>query len=84
MLNNNGNVHSLQTPDEQVVVVSSYESLKKKRVLYQRNKKQLQDIFRTSLHKLMSSRSRGLHTKVGYDPSKVEDIYKRGLCAVYF
>ena len=74
MLNNNGNVPSLPTPDEQAVVVASFES----------HKKQLQDICHTRLHELMPSRSRALLTKAGYDPSEVEDLHERGNFAVYF
>ncbi len=44
--------------DEQAAVVTALESLDKKRVLHERKKAQLQDLFRTLLHELMTAKIR--------------------------
>lgn len=58
MANNIGNGFSLLKPDAQAAMVAAFESLDKQRVLYERKKKQLQDIFRTLLHELMAAETR--------------------------
>lgn len=45
-------------PDEQAAVVAVFESLDQKRALHERKKTQLQDIFRTLLHELMTAKTR--------------------------
>lgn len=45
-------------PDEQAAVVSALESLDKKRALHEHKKTQLQDLFRTLLHELMTAKTR--------------------------
>jgi type I restriction enzyme S subunit len=45
-------------PDEQAAVVKTLESLDEKRVLHERKKTQLQDLFRTLLHELMTAKTR--------------------------
>ena len=42
-------------PDEQAAVVTAFESLDQKRALHERKKTQLQDLFRTLLHDLMTA-----------------------------
>jgi type I restriction enzyme S subunit len=44
--------------DEQAAVVTALESLDEKRVLHERKKTQLQDLFRTLLHELMTAKTR--------------------------
>ncbi len=44
--------------DEQAAMVAACESLDAKRVLHERKKAQLQDLFRTLLHELMTSKTR--------------------------
>jgi type I restriction enzyme S subunit len=44
--------------DEQAAVVTALESLDEKRVLHERKKTQLQDLFRTLLHELMTAKIR--------------------------
>jgi type I restriction enzyme S subunit len=44
--------------DEQAAVVTTLESLDEKRVLHERKKTQLQDLFRTLLHELMTAKTR--------------------------
>jgi type I restriction enzyme S subunit len=44
--------------DEQAAVVTTLESLDEKRVLHERKKTQLQDLFRTLLHELMTAKIR--------------------------
>jgi type I restriction enzyme, S subunit len=44
--------------DEQAAVVRALESLDEKRVLHERKKTQLQDLFRTLLHELMNAKTR--------------------------
>ncbi len=45
-------------PDEQAAVVTAFESLDQKRVLHERKKTQLRDLFRTLLHELMTAKTR--------------------------
>ncbi len=45
-------------PDEQAAVVTTFESLDQKRVLHEHKKTQLQDLFRTLLHELMTAKMR--------------------------
>ncbi len=45
-------------PDEQAAVVAVFESLDEKRVHHERKKTQLQDLFRTLLHELMTTKTR--------------------------
>lgn len=45
-------------PDEQGAVVTAFELLDQKRVLHERKKTQLQDLFRTLLHELMTAKTR--------------------------
>ena len=45
-------------PDEQAAVVAVFESLDEKRVHHERKKTQLQDLFRTLLHELMTAKTR--------------------------
>ena len=45
-------------PDEQAAVVAVFESLDEKRVHHERKKTQLQDLFRTLLHELMTGKTR--------------------------
>ncbi|WP_186300310.1 restriction endonuclease subunit S [Denitromonas ohlonensis] len=44
--------------DEQTAVVTAFESLDQKRALHERKKTQLQDLFRTLLHELMTAKTR--------------------------
>jgi type I restriction enzyme S subunit len=44
--------------DEQAAVVTALESLDEKRVLHERKETQLQDLFRTHLHELMTAKIR--------------------------
>jgi type I restriction enzyme S subunit len=44
--------------DEQAAVVTALESLDEKRVIHERKKAQLQDLFRTLLHELMTAKTR--------------------------
>ena len=44
--------------DEQVAIVATFKSLDEKRVLHERKRSQLQDIFRTLLHELMTAKIR--------------------------
>jgi len=48
----------LPKPDEQAAVVAAFESLDQKRVLHEHKKTQLQDLFRTILHELMTAKTR--------------------------
>ena len=48
-------------PDEQSSIVAAFESLDEKRVLHERKRSQLQDLFRTFLHELMTAKTR-VHT----------------------
>lgn len=45
-------------PDEQAAVVTAFESLDQKRALHEHKKTQLQDLFRTLLHELMTAKTR--------------------------
>lgn len=45
-------------PNEQTAVVTAFESLDQKRALHERKKTQLQDLFRTLLHELMTAKTR--------------------------
>ena len=45
-------------PDEQTAVVTAFESLDQKRALHERKMTQLQDLFRTLLHELMTAKTR--------------------------
>jgi type I restriction enzyme S subunit len=45
-------------PDEQAAVVTAFESLDQKRALHERKKTQLQDLFLTLLHELMTAKIR--------------------------
>ena len=45
-------------PDEQAAVVTAFESLDEKRVLHERKRSQLQDLFRTLLNELMTAKTR--------------------------
>jgi type I restriction enzyme S subunit len=45
-------------PDEQAAVVTAFESLDQKCTLHERKKTQLQDLFRTLLHELMTAKTR--------------------------
>ena len=45
-------------PDEQAAIVTAFESLDQKRALHERKKTQLQDLFRTLLHELMTAKTR--------------------------
>ena len=45
-------------PDEQAAVVTAFELLDQKRALHERKKAQLQDLFRTLLHELMTAKTR--------------------------
>ena len=49
---------TIPKPDEQNSIVSALESLDEKRVLHERKKTQLQDLFRTLLHELMTAKTR--------------------------
>jgi type I restriction enzyme S subunit len=49
---------ALPKPDEQTAVVTALESLDQKRALHERKKAQLQDLFRTLLHELMTAKIR--------------------------
>jgi len=49
--------------DEQAAVVTAFESLDKKRDLHERKKTQLQQLFRTFLHELMTAKTRVLDFK---------------------
>ena len=44
--------------DEQIAIVSALNSLDEKRVLHERKKTQLQDLFRILLHELMTAKTR--------------------------
>jgi type I restriction enzyme S subunit len=45
-------------PDEQLASVAAFESLDEERVVHERKKTQLQDVFRTLLHELMTAKTR--------------------------
>ena len=61
---------ALPKPDEQAAVVTAFESLDQKRALHERKKTQLQDLFRTLLHELMTARTR-VHTFEFQPPNSV-------------
>jgi len=52
-------------PDEQAAVVTIFESLDEKRILHERKRTQLQDLFRTLLHELMTAKTRVNELEVG-------------------